>query len=84
MAPIIPYEEDKNKKVSGEIKFEAAAIAVFTILFSILSIVILINIVIALWHAGIIAAMVIIGSFSGLFAIGRALYHIILEKDFLE
>lgn len=81
MAPEIPFNDPK--KPDGEDKFMAAVAAMFLIAFSILGIFGAISLVIALWNAGIVNTIVIVGTISGLFAIGRALYHTILEKDIL-
>jgi hypothetical protein len=81
VAPRIPFENDKRKP-TGEDKFEAAIIATFIILLSIMGLTVIFSLLSALWHVGVINAVVIIGVFSGLFAIGRALYRTILEKDF--
>lgn len=81
MAPEIPWEDKRDP--TGEDKFEAATIAGFIVLLGIMGLLITFAIISALWSVGVINAVVIIGVFSGLFAIGRAIYHTILEKDFL-
>lgn len=81
MAPEIPFNDPK--KPDGEDKFVAAIFAMFLIAFGIVGIFITISLITALWHIGFINSLVIVGAFSGLFAIGRALYHTILEKDIL-
>lgn len=74
----------ENPKVpDGEDKFMAAVGAVCLIVAGIVVIFMTIGLFEVLWNAGIINAVVIIGALSGLLAIGRALYHVILEKDIL-
>ena len=74
---------ENPKNPDGEDKFMAAVAAVFLLLFSIFSIFVIFSLSVALWDAGIITAIIIVGALAGLFAIGRALYHAILEKDIL-
>lgn len=81
MAPRIPWEDRQDP--TGEDKFMAAMFAIFLILFSIVGILIIGSLMSALWSAGLLKTIIIIGVFSSLFTIGRAIYHIILEKDFL-
>lgn len=82
MTPRIPYN-DEPKKITGEDRFEAAVIAFFAIILGIFILMIAFGTVIYLWKVGLINSIVIIGVSSGLFAIGRAIYYTILEKDFL-
>lgn len=81
MAPEIPWE-DKPDHDSLD-KFEAAMFAIIALVVGALLITVAISAIIGLWHLGIITAAVWIGIFSGLFAIGRAIYNVILEKDIL-
>jgi len=78
MAPRIPYYE--KKKISGEDKFEAAVIALFILLIGVGVILGVGAALVSLWQAGLTNLVVIIGIFSGLFAIGRALYLTILKE----
>jgi hypothetical protein len=80
MAPEIPY--NKKQKPDIEDKIDAAIMTFCALSLVAVFSTIMWAIIIGLWHAGLIKTVVIVGVFSGLFAIGRAVYHTILEKDF--
>lgn len=81
MDPEVPWEDQREP--SGAAKLEAAATAFTIMVLAAVGIIMTVTIVTALWHVGIVNTVFIIGIFSGLLAIGRALYRTILEKDFL-
>lgn len=80
MAPETP--KYKKQEPTSEDKFEAAMMAAAITILSIVGLVLFFGLLSVLWQVGIINAIIIIGIFLGLFAIGRALYHTLLEKDF--
>lgn len=68
---------------SGDDKLEAATTAAFLVIMGALILMLVGGAIITLWSTGFTNFVVIGGLFVGVFAIGRALYHTILEKDFL-